>query len=580
MGLFRREAPDELRERPPAYSTTRAMTAAATRMNLTDKAEAERVKASREASKSWQTEAWEYYDSIGEIKYGYNLVSNVSSRCRLYAAYVADPSQAPIDVSSAVTQGLLSQEDADKVTGVLGRLSSAFAGQPGLIRDATLNLQVAGECYLVQTPSAPVNVRMPGEPIRETWEVRSVDELTVDSGGKFQVQTRSNARQGNPATAPKQLPPNAYVGRIWRSHPRFSDEPDSSMLGILDLCSELLLLNRGFRATARSRLNAGAMYIPDALSSSSDPDAFGNPSDSAAEGGEAPEGSQQDQLEDEFENALIDAMTTPIQDESSAAAIVPLLIRGPAELGDKIKLFKFERSFDPALAQRSDRVLERILQGIDLPKDVVTGLANVRYSNAIAIEQGLYKAHVEPLMLMFVDALSSAFLQPALLSLNISAEVVKRLVVWYDPSEIVTNPDRGDDANEGFDRYAISYDAWRSTHGFTDADAPSPDELVLRLMIDKGAISPDLTESILKAIAPHILAEVRAQSLASSPTGTIPPEVQRALAGPANGSSPPVPPAPPAPAAETPGPAEPTPAGPVNASAENKVVPMRRQAGE
>ena len=52
-------------------------------------------------------------------------------------------------------------------------------------------------------------------------------------------------------------------------------------------------------------------------------------------------------------------MTTPIRDEDSASAVVPLIIRGPAELGDKIKQFKFERSFDPALAQRADRVLER-----------------------------------------------------------------------------------------------------------------------------------------------------------------------------------------------------------------------------
>ena len=75
-------------------------------------------------------------------------------------------------------------------------------------------------------------------------------------------------------------------------------------------------------------------------------------------------------------------MTTPIADQDSAAAVVPLLIRGPAELGEKIKLFKFERSFDPALAERADRALDRIMQGIDVPKDVVTGLANVKYSNA------------------------------------------------------------------------------------------------------------------------------------------------------------------------------------------------------
>ena len=63
-----------------------------------------------------------------------------------------------------------------------------------------------------------------------------------------------------------------------------------------------------------------------------------------------------------FEEELIAAMTTPIQDPDSASAVVPLLIRGPGELGALIKLFKFERSFDPALAERADRL---VLRGVE-----------------------------------------------------------------------------------------------------------------------------------------------------------------------------------------------------------------------
>jgi len=129
------------------------------------------------------------------------------------------------------------------------------------------------------------------------------------------------------------------------------------MRGILDLCAELLLLNRTFRATARSRLNAGALYLPDGLSVAANPD----PDFPYTDADGIYDGPTPEELEDEFEDQLMDAMTTPIKDEDSASAVVPLIIRGPAELGDKIKQFKFERSFDPALAQRADRVLERIL---------------------------------------------------------------------------------------------------------------------------------------------------------------------------------------------------------------------------
>ena len=231
------------------------------------------------------------------------------------------------------------------------------------------------------------------------------------------------------------------------------------------------------------------------------------------------------------ERALIDAMTTPIRDEDSASAVVPLIIRGPAELGDKIKQFKFERSFDASLVERADRVLERILQGLDVPKDVVTGLANVKYSNALQIDESLYKAHIEPLMLLISDALTVVYLRPYLLANGFSESDVERVCVWYDPSQVATRNDRAADADSGFDRMAISMDTWRRAHGFTEADAPNSTEVALRLLIEKGVITPELTESMLSAVAPDVMKATRMASQAAN-VAPIPPEVERLLKGP------------------------------------------------
>jgi hypothetical protein len=311
---------------------------------------------------------------------------------------------------------------------------------------------------------------------------------------------------------------------MWRSHPRFSDEADSSLRGLLDLCAELLLLNRTFRATARSRLNAGALYLPDGLSVAAQGDGD-FPYDS--EDGIGPNFTAEE-AEDEFEEQLMDAMTTPIRDEESASAVVPLIIRGPAELGDKIKQFKFERSFDPALAERSDRVLERILQGLDVPKDVVTGLANVKYSNAMQIDESLYKAHIEPLMLLIADALTVVYLRPYLIANGFEESQVNKIVVWYDPSAIATRNDRATDADAGFDRMAVSANTWRRAHGFSDADAPTPKELSIRLLQERGVLTPEFTEAMLSAIAPEVINTVRSQQQQSS-VAPIPPELQQAL---------------------------------------------------
>jgi hypothetical protein len=525
VGIFRSDSSENLPilasgatpARAVAYNTPRSITAAATQIRVKDKAEFEQFKARRSSGSSiWQGEAWEYYDAIGEIKYAFNLVASVISRIRIFPAYIEDTSQSPVAVTASpkVDSHLASASER-----AIQRLNSSFGGQPGMLRDAALNLSVAGECYLVQIPERI------GSGIPESWDIRSVDEIKTDPRGGYSVIGRREMSQAGQSGPYNKLPSNAFIGRIWRSHPRYSDEADSSLRGLLDLCSELLLLNRTFRATARSRLNAGALYLPDGLSvaAQGDVDIYDNdedldPSITSAE------------IEDDFEEQLIDAMTTPIRDEESASAVVPLIIRGPAELGDRIKQFKFERSFDPALAQRADRVLERILQGLDVPKDVVTGLANVKYSNALQIDETLYKTHIEPLMLLIVDALTVVYLRPYLMASGFTKEEVDRVVVWYDPSAVSTRNDRAADADSGYDRYAVSLDTWRRAHGFSDADAPTANELAIRMLVEKGGITPELTEAMLSALAPGVMDAVRAAQQATS-VGAVPPEVQQLLRG-------------------------------------------------
>ena len=559
MGVFRREQVQASRRYTPpssatvstlppgytpapfaAFSTPRTLTAAATQLRLNDKSEAEKFKATRQAhSSAWQAEAWEYYDAIGEVKYAFNLVASVASRIRIYAATVDNPAETPVSVRSS---SRVSERVAHAAERALARLDSAYGGQAGLLRDAALNLSVTGECYLVQMPARP------GSGIDESWDVRSVDEVQIDQKNNYGIAPRRDILGGNNSLNANKgmiyLPSNAFVGRIWRAHPRFSDEADSSLRGLLDLCAELLLLNRTFRATARSRLNAGALYLPDGLSVAASPDPD-YPYDSATD---LNPGFTPEEAADEFEDQLIDAMTTPIRDEDSASAVVPLIIRGPAELGDRIKQFKFERSFDPALAQRADRVLERILQGLDVPKDIVTGLANVKYSNALQIDESLYKAHIEPLMLLIADALTVVYLRPYLLASGFDPSEVERVVVWFDPSAVATRNDRAADADSGFDRMAVSFDTWRKTHGFSDSDAPTPQEVAMRLVFEKGMITPELTEAMIGAFAPEALEAARAAQQAQSPA-PMPPGLQQMLQGAQPGGAPAAPPAPAAPEA-------------------------------
>lgn len=535
MGIFRRE-PNPLAPKIQPFSAHRGLTAAATKVNVNDKRQLEIIQ-KRRAAASWQEDAWEYYDLVGEIKYAFRLFSNVLSRIRLYAGYVTDDDEAPTPLTE-IDDDLIDYHVKRAVSAAMRRV---FAGgaQGEILRKAGTNLLVAGECYLVQLPPK-MGVRD-----KEQWRILSVNELVMRNGKYF---FKSSKTQREADMEP--IPSAAFVGRIWVEHPDFSDEADSSMRAIVDLCDEMFLFSRAARATARSRLNAGALFVPDTLSVSadqvsSDPDAVdvdGNPI--------IPEADDDD---DEFERELLDAMTTPISDESSAASVVPLLIRGPAEAGDKIKFIKFERSFDPQLAIRAERALERILQAIDLPKDIVTGLANIKYSNAVQIEDQLYKQHIEPMVLMICDAFRAVYLEPALRAAGIDPEVAERIVVWYDPTAIQTAPDKSTAANVGFDKMALSFDAWRRANGFVDSDAPSNEEVGQRIAIQRGQLNDVMTEALFRTLFPEVLDAARQQSIANSPA-PLPGDVQQLL-GP-GAQQPPVDPGaqqpPPAPGAPTP----------------------------
>lgn len=499
----------------PPLDSPRPLTAATSRTRVDDRAAMEKLRVNAE-DRAWQTRSWIYYEAIGEVHFAFNLVSNVISRIRFYAAAEVAPNAAPAYVGDAsdLTPGLAEAADA-----ALRRLARNQGDMSAIASRLALNLSVPGECYLVQFPRSDRITPTGVETTPEHWEIRSIDEVQVSNDRLAPVRVRS--RPDSPQAEWVTLPKTAFIGRIWRQHPRWTALADSSMRAVLDLCDELLLVNQTFKATARSRLNSGLLYVPDGLSASNpsfSPEAALTPDPATPALADA----------DEFEQALVDGMMIPIQDPSDASAVVPILVRGPAELGEKIRLINFERTFDPSLVQRSDRVLERILQGIDLPKDVVSGLANVRYSNAVQIEEQLFKAHIQPLTLLVCDALTDIYLRPALQAAGYTAQQAERIRIWYDPSEVVTRPNRNQDAISNYDRYALSGRALREATGFNEDDAPTPTEVVMRLLFQKGPMTPELAESLLRTFAPNLLESARQAGQAAS-DNPLPPEVNEIL---------------------------------------------------
>lgn len=504
MGVFNRrvERDENNNYMPGTYREARPLTAAAAKVDLSSKTQIESLRRRRQGD-AWQTEAWEYYDLVGELKFSANLIAAVTSRVRLYPGYISDDSLIPADLRKIDVEGI--DDDIKKAANqALRLLDTGNGGIGGLLKDAALNMFVAGECYLVQQPKTFSQA--------EQWQVRSVDEIVASgdtkNSGLF-IKPRRNARKEDLIKLPK----SAFMGRIWNTHPRYSDEADSSVRGVLELLDELLLLNKSSRKTLKSRLNAGLLYIPDEMSNVSQSDGdVDDSTDSYAE--------DSDDNSDSFEEEFIAAATNPIADEGSASAVVPLIVRGPKELGEYIKHITFDQTFDPQHVEREKRVMDRILAALDLPKDIVAGIGDSKYANAMVIEEAMYKSHVEPLILLLVDALTVVFYRPVLLAMGYPQEIVSNMVIWYDPSAITTKPSKAEAATIGYDKMLLSGEAWRKHTGFQETDKPDNLEIAQRIAIDRGLISEPVMEALLRALIPEIMDKVRQEQAQNNPAAT------------------------------------------------------------
>lgn len=443
----------------------RAFTAAATKIDSTNRTEAQRLKKLRQP---WQEEAWEYRDAVGELRYATTYLGNSARRMVL--------------VPSAYVDGELNPVPLDKVEGcppsvidachdALDRL--AAGGQialGGMLRDVTENFEVAGECYLLGYE----------EQGTEVWEIRSISEIVVNSDGVIGLRDITNPS----SNAVEPLPPKAYISRLWWPHPRRKQLADSPFKGILDIAEELLILSRDIRAAGRSRLaNNGILLVPDSLT---------------IVRADMAEDAEDSETGDQFLTQLVTTAMAAIQDEGSASAILPVVVRGPAEALQHMRQVTISRQ-DPSNADKRQELLTRMATSIDLPSEVLTGKADLNHWTSWQVSDDTFRHHIEPIVQVEVDALTLGYYRPELTARQVDEEWVNRIVLWYDPTNLVTHPDRSTDAQNAHDRLVLSDEALRDYMGFEESDAPETEEL-LRRLAQKAQLDPTIAAQIIKQL--------------------------------------------------------------------------------
>lgn len=470
------------------YNTRRAIVASGSRLYLKDKNIFQKH-ADRKKRSNWQNDAWDYYDLVGEIQFSANTISNSISRTNLYVGYVEDSSRVPSPFHSVPSL----KEYNDKVQTIFNLIDSGDQSMSEFLRLSALNLFIAGEFYLV---------RIPGNSFlgtQDKFEVRSVSEV------EFNVAENKIYLKDTPDDKKEywtELPAGNYIARMWRKHPRFSGDADSSLRAVLDDLDDLILYSREQRSVSASRINGGILFVPDGIDNAGNPD---SDIDDESDGTDADETDLSEELSDIF--------TEVVTQDGHANSFAPVILRGPENLGEKIKFIEVAKNSDQMYTKNIEFKLDRILSALDIPKSVAQSMADLKYNNGALVEESLYKNHVEPLILLICDALTTGFLHPALRSNGIPEEIVQRTVVWYDPSALTTKTNKAEASDFGIENNIISAEAWRREHGFPDTDAPTEQQLILKMIMATGALPPETQNLLVEQLFPTMLGKTREAAL-------------------------------------------------------------------
>lgn len=429
--------PDRLRA--PAQPPVDTLTASARVMQQAQGSSADRVF----AYESWQTEAWGFFDSLGEFQYAVDWLANALSRVRLTAAELVPGGDEPEPLDDGPAAQLVEQ------------LGGGIAGHAAIMKSLAIQLSVPGEGWLVAERADP---RIPLA--QADWSVKSTDEIRPGRGkaGGYEVRVDDNRWQ---ALGEESLPV-----RIWDPHPRYSWKATSAAKAAIPIMRTVELLNRRIIATLVSRLAMnGLLLIPQEYT-------INTP---------AP---YQD-ADDPFVAMLLDIAGKNIREPGSATASIPIPIKFAGDGIDKWKHLTFGDGVDKELIEEREKELGRLATTLNLPAEVLKGIGSTNHWVAWQLEESGIKLHISPVAELIVGGLTVGYLQPMLKAAG--EELVGpnggKLIVWYDPSELTARPDKSDKAMQAYDRGEASGVALRRESGLDEGDKPSKDELREQLLI-------------------------------------------------------------------------------------------------
>jgi len=402
-----------------------------------------------QSTDGWAKQAWIFYDTIGEFRYAVDWVAQMIAKAQIMLTRSGEP--------------VTDQDPAVAKVQWLGDLFGSEQVRTEMLRNIGVHLTVAGECYLIGTTRAG----------RDYWQIGAACELT-QRGQNYYLAGQKIESTGQP-----------FLLRIWRPHPRKPNEANAPSRAVLPILAEMDALTKRIFAEIDSRLSgAGILFVASEFTLPAPPN------------GAERQGSTADQ----FQTALTNAINEAIGDQTSASARSPIVVTVPGDRIDQVRHLTFATPMDERVKELRDEAIRRLALGMDLPPEIMTGMADTNHWTAWNVDESAIKAHAEPLLDLITDSLTMGLLWPILEAASIPD--AEQYAIDSDTAEMRLRPDRSREAFELYDRGVIDAVALRREVGFDEGDAPSDDEVRAFFLrkVAAGQTTPELVAAALQEL--------------------------------------------------------------------------------
>lgn len=449
MRLRKAEAPIPPKAPEPAQKP-RALTAAAVTVSLGNGSS---WKTWRFGNSDWQTEAWRLYDIVPELHKLAGRIGDSIAKARLYVTEVDENGEEVGETKDAIIANL-----------------AALPLGTGATRDANLrlagvDLAVGGEAWMVGEGAAR-------DPLGKSanWFVVTGAGLKRENG---QVKVRRpRSRDGGWLSL---RDGTDVLIRGWGEHPNDPDQADSFTRAAIVPLREIELLTKREFAELDSRLTgAGMLPLP--------------------EGIDFPHGADEPADLNGFMAYAQRAAAMSMQDQSTAAAMVPIMFTVPDHMFEQVKDLKpitFWSELSAEIGPMKSAAIERFANTAEIPGEVLTGIGSLNHwSGWLVTEEGT--RWIGRYLSLIADALTRGFLRLALAKMGKSEEEISRFAFAFDTSALAARPNRIEDATVLHDRFLLSDEAMVQAAAFDPEQMPSVAERAQQILLKLITVDPNL----------------------------------------------------------------------------------------